>query len=97
VKYPYPMAVVEWNDAYRMADETDAEDAKALPMSRRCVLVGWLVADNEAGVRIASEYDAAASGTLRGVWMVPRAMVVNVRVLGRRWAGGKKVKNEGAD
>lgn len=88
------MAVVEWNDAYRMADETDAEDAKALPMSRRCVLVGWLLADNETGVRVASEYDAAASGTLRGVWMVPRAMVVSVKVLGQRRSGGKEGKNE---
>ena len=76
-----PFAVVQWLDAW--ADAHDSASASDVGLKHKSVAMrtaGWLLADNEAGVSLFSEF-CSEDETYRSRTFIPRAMIVSVAVV----------------
>ena len=76
-----PFAVVQWLDAW--ADAHDSASASDVGIKHKSVAMrtaGWLLADDDNGVSLFSEY-CSEDETFRSRTFIPRAMIVNVAVV----------------
>jgi|SRR5882672_8946356 len=75
-----PLVECVWNDAWE--DEANFTSIHGAQLTHKAMIVqtiGWLIIDNEVGVRIANERSADEGGDVyRGITFVPRAMVKSV-------------------
>lgn len=76
-----PLVALRWSDAHGTA--TTTYEIYELP-HKACTITtyGLLLREDEAGVSIACE-DAGA-GCYRGVTFVPRALIIEIKPIGRR-------------
>jgi len=77
------LVCIIWDDAHHSMDEyTDQEIERDIHKPARLVLFGLLVKSDEKGVTLAME-ETAEGTSLRHVFFVPRAMVVEEVLLGK--------------
>lgn len=75
-----PLVECVWNDAWQDDDNfTSIHGAQLTHKAMIVQTIGWLIIDNEVGVRIANERSSDEGGDVyRGITFVPRAMVKSV-------------------
>jgi hypothetical protein len=74
--YEYPVVVVQWDDAVEYPDS----DLKPRHIPVRLITVGWLLAYDDEGISIASEYSEDGSGWRNEVF-IPVGMIDSVTEL----------------
>lgn len=83
-KVPYKLVMIEWADASRLSDSW--MDLAAIPDAylHKCVSVGFVVSENEAGkiiVPTIADIEHPANGHTYGGMLIPRGAIISETIL----------------
>jgi hypothetical protein len=84
VSLPYPLVMVEWEDASRLNDGWMDLAAVPDPYAHRCVTVGFLLSENERGkilVPTIGDVEHAENSHTYGGMMIPISAIIRERRL----------------